>query len=88
MKTEFIKAIEDCGIKDYKLRYFAKGKYNEPEAWLYPKDNPKQQQMNSRGNYLVYPNGEPVMESVSGILITMETLKNKKYLKDYLDNCF
>lgn len=90
MKEDFIKAIEEAGVKNgtYKLRYVAKGKYGKPEVWLYPKNNPKRQKMNSHGAYLVYASGSPVMESQSGILIELETIEDKQYLKDYLDNCF
>jgi len=89
MKTKFIKAIQECGIDITKLkfRYIAKGKYNEPEIWVYPKNNPKQQRMNRRGAYLIYQDGSPAMENTSGMLITKETLENKEFLKEYLENC-
>lgn len=39
MKKEFIEEIESVGIdtKNIKTRYFEKGKYGEPEIWLYKK---------------------------------------------------
>lgn len=89
-KQDFIKALEEQGIKQgtYKLRYIAKSKYGTPEVWLYPKNNPKQQKINGKGKYVVYPDGEPVMESRSGLLIELETIKDKEYLKEYLESCF
>jgi hypothetical protein len=89
-KIEFIKAIENCGIKygTYKLRFIQKGKYGKPEVWLYHNPNPKQRRMNAKGHYLVYPDGTPVMESKTGLLIEEETINDKEYLKSYLENCF
>lgn len=85
-KIEFIKAIEKIGVKygTYKLRFIKKGKYGKPEAWIYHNPNPKWQKMNSRGAYLIYPNGKPVMESRTGYLIEEETIKDLNYLKEYL----
>lgn len=88
-KIEFIKAIESVGIKygTYKLIFKAKGKYGEPEAWLYPKNNPKQEKVKIRGNSIVHivkRDGSPVMEYASGTLVTLETIADKEYLKEYL----
>ena len=92
MKEEFIKAIQECGIDISKLkfRYIEKGKYNEPEIWIYPKDNPKQQKVKLKGQRFVnviYPDGSPVMESKSGLLLTKDTLADKEYLTEYLQCC-
>ena len=85
-KIEFIKSIEKVGVRTgtYKLRFIKKGKYGESEAWIYHNPNPKWQKMNSKGNYLIYPNGEPVMENRTGYLLEEETIKNLEYLKEYL----
>ena len=90
MKEDFIKAIEDAGVKNgtYKMRFIKNGKYGRPECWLYHKENPKRQRMTASGAMLVYSDGTPVMESTPGILIEQETIEDKKYLKEYLENCF
>jgi hypothetical protein len=49
-----------------------------------PNPNPKWQKMNSKGQYLIYPNGEKVMESRTGVLLEEETIKDLDYLKEYL----
>lgn len=87
MKEDFIKAIESIGAKDYKLRYIAKGKYGEPEAWLYPKNNPKQEKVKVKNGSIVHivkRDGTPVIEYSSGRLISKETIEDLEYLKEYL----
>ncbi len=87
MRQDFINALDSIGAKNYKLRYIKKGKYGEEEVWVYPKNNPKQQRMTSKGKYLVYPDGSPVMESTYGLLIEKETLDDKEYFAEYVRNC-
>lgn len=69
-RNDFKKAIDECGIKNYTLRYYKKGKYGAPEAWLY--------------NNKFFKKGT----TNRGILLEEETVKNKQYLKSYLENCF
>ena len=88
-KIKFIKAIESVGVKygTYKLIFKAKGKYGEPEAWLYPKNNPKQEKVKVKNGSIVHivkRDGTPVMEYSSGILISRESIEDKDYLKEYL----
>lgn len=87
-REEFIKAIKEVTEKDFKLRYIKNGKYGKPECWLYPKDNPRQQRMKLNGARVIYRDGTPVMESTPGLLIEEETVKDKEYLKEYLESCF
>lgn len=87
-REEFIKVIKECTTKDFKLRYIKKGKYGKPECWLYPKNNPKRQRIKLNGARVVYQDGTPVMESNPGILIEEDTIKDKQYLKEYLESCF
>lgn len=67
-RNDFKKAIDDCGIKNYTLRYYKKGKYGTPEAWVF--------------NNNLWQKG--IIQH--GILVEEETLKDKKYLKEYLEN--
>lgn len=69
-RNDFVKAVDECGIKNYLLRYYKKGKYGTPEAWVF--------------NNATWKKGE----IQHGILIEEETIKDKKYLKEYLENCF
>ena len=87
-KIYFENKIKEVLNKPFKTRFIQKGKYGKPECWLYPVINKKQQKMNSKGNYLIHPDGSPVMESKTGLLITLETLENKEYLLEYLESCF
>ena len=90
-KEDFIKAIEECGITNYKIRYIKNGKYGKPEVWLYNKDNTKHQKTRYKnGNlfYLVSQKGNPIMESKPGLLIEEETIKDKNYLEEYIKSCF
>lgn len=90
MKQDFIDALDSIGCKNYKLRYIKKGKYGEEEAWVYPKHNPKQEKVVYRKSgavRIVDHNGNPIMESTSGLLIEKETLQDKKYFMEYIQNC-
>lgn len=69
-KQDFIKAIEECGVKKgvYKMRFITKGKYGTPEAWLY--------------NVA----GKSKFDFQHGLLLEEATLKDKEYLKSYLSD--
>lgn len=69
-RNDFKKAIDECGIKNYTLRYYKKGKYGTPEAWLY--------------NNKFFQKGT----TNRGLILEEETVKDKEYLKSYLENCF
>lgn len=69
-RNDFKKAIDECGVTNYTLRYYKKGKYGTPEAWLF--------------NNLLWEKGK----IQHGILVEEETIKDKQYLKSYLENCF
>ena len=86
-KESLIETLNELGCKDYKLRFIKRGKYGEPEAWIYPKDNPKQEMVRQRKSGLVRLcdfNGNPKMESCSGMLIEQESLDDLDFLKKYL----
>lgn len=70
MKEDFIKAIEEVGVKKgtYKMRFIAKGKYGTPEAWLY--------------NVA----GKSMFDFNHGLLLEEEGLKDKEYLRSYLSD--
>lgn len=90
-KQDFENAIKEVCEKPFKMRFIKNGKYGKPECWIYPLENPKQQKIRFRNNMkyiIVDDNNKPIMESKSGLLVTLETLLDKKYLKEYLESCF
>lgn len=80
-KEFFIEKIKNETEKPFKMRFIKNGKYGEPECWIYPLDFKQQK------GKLIF-NGELHKFTTSGLLITLETLLNKQYLKEYLQSCF
>jgi hypothetical protein len=97
LKEKLIEYLEANRHKDYRIRYYPvspymkkryKPEYWQEECWLYPKEVVKRQrQVFKKGQTynVVDANGNPVMESESGICITEEIFNDKEYLKDYLN---
>lgn len=80
-KEYFLKKIQAMTNKPFKMRFIKKGKYGLPECWIYPIDfKQEQSKIEFNGKLYKYNN--------SGLLVTLETLSNKKYLKEYLQSCF
>jgi len=94
LKEEIIKYLEEKGVykKDYRLKYFKASPYQkrrykpefwEEECWLYPKEIIKNEKFIVRKGItyrLVDSNGNPVMVSDSGLLITRTDFEDKDYL--------
>lgn len=77
--------------KPFRMRFIEKGKYGLPECWIYPLESVKRQKQRiiaGRVYNIVDVHEKPIMESKPGLLITLETLSNQKYLKEYLQSCF
>lgn len=90
-KKFFESKIKKLINKPFKIRFIKVGKYKKPECWIYPLDNNKQQKqkiINGKLYNLIDKNGKPIMETKSGLLITLETVESDTYLKEILENCF
>ena len=67
----------------YKMRFIKKGKYGDPECWIYPLNFKKKIE-----KFTDMLTGKTKRFETYGLLITKETLEDSRYLKDYIENCF